>query len=193
MYKNPNDNGEHLLKEVLGGTGPTSEHNRDWCKENKMIRFSVESFGASRNDFIKRFRQNDFKILSWDKKALKAFRFKPTSGIKTEIAILLSRGDSITNKEINNILDKEDVLKSTKIETAFLILDEVSRWRTRKDLSWIVVEHKPIRDTLISLDLEPNFRRIMATYNYSDQIWPRGGGFAFEVVERPDSVITTSR
>lgn len=161
-------------------------HNQeDWLEEYGIIRFSVESFGSSRDQFLECFRRNGFKIAPWTtEKILRSFCFEPTDGVKKEIVIFKTRlfgGNDVDSKEVVKMADNFGRLMSPGIETSFLILEKFSiRKKIDEDLSWIVVGNNPLENTFIGLEIDSNCRQLIAVHDYPDRIWPNNGGFAFE-------------
>ncbi len=174
-----------FLRGELSISGPA----RAWREENGVIYFSVTSDGTSGEDWIKRLEGNGFRVSDWAKSVLRSSAFKPTSGITTEIAVLKSElfqdEDRIT-KKIRAEAEKRK-LGVPNAEVACLIRETFSdKELEAMGLWWIVVMHKPIKDSdgypnLLIVHRDDDGRWLYADYVNPDYRWLRVDGFAFVV------------
>lgn len=163
--------------------------NTKWKEQDGVIYFSVTSDGTTGPEWIERLEKEGFRVGDYAKGLLRSDDFKPTSGVKTEIAVLkgmlFEDNDRITSK----IRAKADQRKLAKpnAEVACLIREMF----TDKDIEamglWgIVAMHEPIKDSggvpvLLFAFRFVGGRWLRACRVGPDYGWLRVSGFAFAV------------
>jgi hypothetical protein len=163
-----------------------------WREQDGVIYFSVTSDGTTGPQWIERLKKNDFRISDWAKNVLRSSDFKPTSGVKTQIAVLkgtlFEDNDRITEKIRAIALNMYHLTDlNVNAEVACLIRQNFSdKDIEAMGLRQIVVMHKPINTVqpyLLSVHSSDGGRWLNAepgALDYSS--WSRTYGFAFFVL-----------
>ena len=159
-----------------------------WREEDGVIYSSVTSDGTTGEDWITRLECDGFYVADGAKKLLRSSDFKPTSGITTEIAILvgdyISDGD-LTTKKIYAEADKRRFEKPNAEVTCLIREIFMDKEIRHMRLNQIVVVHEPINIDLVLFlldvygDTNCSFLGISRANPYTT--WNRCCGFAFAV------------
>lgn len=173
---------KQALQAIIEGKFP-----RPWREENGVIYFSVTSDGTTGPEWIKRLEKKGFKVSDYAKSLLLSPDFKPTSGVKYEVAILkgmlFEDNDRIT-KKIRAEAGKRKFSKPNP-EVACLIREMFTNEEIKTmGLVWIVAMHEPINyfdgdPGLLSAGRNDDGSWLLAFYGKPDGRWFRDGGFAF--------------
>ena len=186
-------NGAALKKALAEALVPqvtaVSEPVRSWREQGRVIYFSVTSDGATGEERIKRLESKGFRIGNYAKSVLRSDGFKPTNGVTTEIAVLKGSFFIDSDRITKNIRAEADRRKLTKpnAEVACLIREKFTDKEIEAmGLWWIVTMHEPIKDSggdsgLLCASRGGDGRWLGAHYDFPDDGWSRGGGFAFAV------------
>jgi len=97
-----------------------------WSEKDGVISFSVTSDGTTGEDWITRLESKGFRVGDYTKQMLRSSSFKPTSGVKTQIAVLkgeLFADSDRTTEKIRAEADKRKLSKSNA-ELACLIREK---------------------------------------------------------------------
>lgn len=177
-----------------------SEPARSWREEDGVIYFSVTSDGTTGKAWIKRLESNGFRVGDYAQSVLLSPDFKPTSGVKTDVAVLrdiLFKDDNRITKKIRAEADKRK-LKKPRAEVACLIREMFSdKVIEAMGLWWVIVMHEPIKDS----DGDPNLldayrngdgRWLDTTNGDPERRWACGDGFAFSVPQAQSSASVTT-
>ncbi|HPY08955.1 MAG: hypothetical protein ACOX0H_01695 [Patescibacteria group bacterium] len=165
-----------------------SEPLRRWREENGVIYFSVNSDGATGEEWITRFESKGFRIGNYTKSVLHSKDFKPTNGIIYEIAVLKGKFFSISNRNTKAICQeaKNRKFSTPNTEVACLIREKFSdKELEAMGLYWIVAMHEPIKDSdgyprLLSAIRDDGGSWLGSSYDNFVYKWDYGG-FAFVV------------
>lgn len=163
-----------------------SESTSLWREENGVIYFSVTSDGTTSEDWIRRLEDKGFYFEHYAEEMLRSTEFKPTTGVRTEVAVLkgmLFEKDDRIMKHVYVEAYKRKLSKPN-IELACLIREKF----TGEDieamgLNWIIVMHEPINDSNQDshlLCMSYNDRLNSHLYRREDT-FGRGDGFALVV------------
>lgn len=176
-------------QKFLQGKLQVSEPTRNWRKQDGVIYLTLISNGMTGEEWIEHLEKLGFRLSDYAKSVLRSPKFKPTKGVKYEIAILkgtlFEDNDRIT-KKIRVEADKRKLI-TPNAEVACLIRENFSDEEIEAmGLTWIVAMHEPINDS----DGDPGLLRanrgdggcwLGACYDSPDRRWRREGGFAFVV------------
>ncbi len=171
----------------LRGETIVAEPQRKWREENGIIYFSVTSDGTTGEEWIKRLPQRGFVVRHHTRSALCSKDFKPTSGVTTEIAILVGsrfKEDDLINRNIRAFA-AERKLEAPNAEVACLIRDKFSDEEIEAMGLWsIVVMHESIKDfedvqVLLSVDRGDGGCSLSACFGKPGDTRSREDGFAF--------------
>lgn len=166
----------------------SSKSTSPWREEGGVIYFSVTSDGTTGDGWIRRLRNNNFRLHSYAKQVLCSPDFKPTSGVTTEVAVLkgvLFEDNDRTTEKVCAEADKRNLLKSN-VELACLIRDKfMDKDIKAMGLSWIVAICEPFSDSddsPVGL-MGPSLGGVGGWFCAGDghplRAWPRDSGFAF--------------
>jgi len=155
-----------------------------WTEKDGVIYFSVVSDGTTGEEWIKRLDIGDNA-----KSILLSKDFKPTKGVKTEVAVLKSLFFEDKDRITKNIRAEADKRKLTKpnAEVACLIHEMFTDGEIKAmGLSYIVTMHDPIKDSVGVLSLLNAGRGAFGRWFYTcrddpNYWWNRDFGFAFVV------------
>ncbi|MEK7102606.1 MAG: hypothetical protein AAB912_03190 [Patescibacteria group bacterium] len=158
-----------------------------WREESGVIYFSVTSDGATGEEWITRLEGKGLRVTEYAKQVLRSEDFRPTSGVKTEIAVLMAMlfidNDRIT-KTIRAEADKRKLTKPSA-EVACLIREKFTDEEIKAmGLVWIVVMHESINDSggdpdILGVRRNVGGRCLRACCGRPDRRWNRDSGFAF--------------
>lgn len=179
--------GHYMALRFLRDELLVSEPTRSWREEDGVIYFSVTSDGKTGEDWINHLEVSGFFIGDYAKQVLLSPSFKPTNGVKTEVAVLkgmlFEYNDRVT-ENIHNVANKHKLGKPEP-ELACLIREKF----TDKDIEamglvWIVAMHEPINDSngnpsLLSAHRHGDGRWVSACNDNSGDKWNHRNGFAF--------------
>jgi len=173
----------------LRGETTIAESTRNWREEDGVIYFSVESDGTTGENWITRLESKGFRVDDYAKQMLRSSDFKPTDGVKTEIAVLKSElfqnNDLITNK-IRAEANKRKLSKPNA-EMACLIREKFGDKEIGVMGCWlIVVMHEPlsgfcVNPSLLGADCGDIGCWLTAYDGLPDGWWGSNSGFAFVV------------
>jgi hypothetical protein len=159
-----------------------------WQKKDGVIYLSVTSDGTTGSEWIDRLRKKGFLIGDYARSVLCSKKFKPTTGVTTEIAILegeLFNDSDRTTKKIN-VEAKRRKLKNIRVEAACLISENFSVEELKAmDISWIVFMHKLINNpdgdpSLLVADHGSRISHLFLGCETPGGKFVRSCGFAFE-------------
>lgn len=183
------------IKDVLNGKAeiklivPLSERDHNWREENGVIYFKVTSDGTTGEQWIARLANKGYRVGDYAKSLLRSPKFKPTSGVTTEIAVL--KGSIFTDeKRITKNIRAEAAkrkLSTPSAEVACLIREMFTDEEIKAmGLSWIVTMHNPIKDsdgdsTLLGTGRNGGDGWLSTYCGSSGGRWDVGYGFAFAV------------
>jgi hypothetical protein len=131
----------------LQGKLEVSEVASEWREEDGVIYFSVTSDGTTGEDWIKRLERKGFRPSDYTKEVLHKSDFKPTNGVKTEIAVIRGCQFEDNNRIIKKIRAEAEkrMLSKPNAEIACLIREKfTNRAIEGMGLIEIVVMHEPI-------------------------------------------------
>ncbi len=160
-----------------------------WREQDDVIYFSVESNGKTGEEWIKRLEDKSFRVADYAKQVLLSQDFKPTSGVKTEIAVLkgvLFEEENRKTMEIRAEADRRK-LKTPNAEVACLIREKFTDKEIEAMGLWyIAVMHEPIGNSVIDMKLLNVLRANGGDWLWTFHIrpfnnWLRDSGFAFAV------------
>jgi hypothetical protein len=166
-----------------------SKPTRSWTEQDGVIRFSVTSDGTTGEEWIKRLEGKDFRVSHYAKQALRSQEFKPTSGVTTEIALLMGMFFSGNARKTEDVRAEACRRKLTKLnaEATCLIREKFTDEELEAmGLWWIIVMHEPIKDSggspsLLCAGRSGNGRWLDACDDHPDDRWFCVRGFAFAV------------
>jgi hypothetical protein len=133
----------------LRGETSVSEPTRSWREENGIIFFSVTSDGTTGEGWIERLESKGVCVGDAGKLALLSPKFKPASGVTTDVAVLKGMLFKSGGRGTKEIIAKasERKLSNPKAEVACLIRDRFTNEAIGKmGLRSIVVMHEPITE-----------------------------------------------
>ena len=178
--------GEKAADAFLCDQGAVSAPTHAWREQDGVIRFSVTSDGTTGEGWITRFESKGSKLTEWVKDVLRSEAFQPTNGITTNIAVLKDELFTDNDRITSMIRSEAHRRKLTKPnpEVACLIREKFTDEEIEEmGLIWIIVMHKPIKDSGRPSLLGPSgcryARRLNAYYGKPDNKCSRGSGFAF--------------
>jgi len=160
---------------------------RSWRKKNGVIYFTVTSDGTTGEEWIKRLEKGGYNVGFYAKQLLNSKDFRPTKGVKYEIAVLkgvLFPDDDRVTKKIRAEADKRK-LTTPNAEVACFIREMFTDKEIKAmGLTWIIVMHEPIKDSrgvlhLLSVDRDDLGQWLRTYYGSPDRQWDRVSGFAF--------------
>jgi len=177
------------IKDVLDGKAEITYPGRTWREQDGVIYFSVTSDGTTGPQWIERLEKKGFHVGDYAKSVLRSPDFKPTNGIKTEIAVFKGEMFSDDNRITKKIRAEADKRKfsAPNAEVACLIRENFSDEEIKAmGLVWVVTMHEPIKDSDGDLALLSASRRDDGSWLSADcgrpgSRWDRGLGFAFVV------------
>lgn len=114
--------------------------------EKGFFYFSVESDGATGEEWITRLLKKGFVLDEYSKRALRSSNFVPSRGVKTEVALMHPTYIEHSERTMGRICSeaKQRMLSSADLELACLIREKLSDGQIRKmDLECVVVMHEP--------------------------------------------------
>ena len=181
--------GHEMALRFLRNELSVSEPTRSWREEDGIIYFSVTSDGTTGEDWIKCLEGNGFRVGDCAKQVLRSPNFTPTSGMKTEVAVLkgmlFEDNDRVTEKiRAEGALRK---LEEPNAEVACLIrLKFTDKEIEAMGLWYIVAMHEPINDSvgvpdLLSACRSGDGRWLFAFFGNPGAGWDCDFGFAFAV------------
>lgn len=190
MEKLGGPNGEEWLdglKKFL--RGELVESVQRWREEDEVIYFSVVSDGTTGDGWIERLKSKGFQISKWARDLLLSPDFKPTSGVKYEVAVLKGKLFTDSNRVTKNIRARADRRNWAKPspEIVCLIREMFSDQEIEAMGLWVIVAmHAPIKDSngdpdLLGASRHGNGRWLGACCDYPGLGWIRDNGFAFIV------------
>lgn len=181
--------GEKGVLDFLRGKLAVSKSTHRWREENGVIYLSVTSDGTTGPHWIKRLKDQGFRLGSSAEKILLSPLFNPTYGITTEIGILrgdLFEGKSVASKNVLAEARKRRFI-SPDAEIACLIREAL----TDEDIEamglvWVVVMHdhelfEGYFGDLLGVGRGADGRWLTAYRDDPANGWIRGGGFAYAV------------
>lgn len=181
--------GHNAAMRFLRGQLTVSEQGHCWREQDGVICFSVTSDGTTGPEWIRRFEEEGFRVDDYAKSMLCSPDFKPTNGIKTEIAVLkgrLFKSDSRTTEKFCAEAGRRHLTKPNA-EVACLIREIfLDKEIEAMGVARIVVMHEPIKDS----DGDSNFLGVRrdgagccldAFHSSADEWWEASSGFAFVV------------
>ncbi len=180
--------GEEAAKSFLRGELTISAPVRLWREEDGAICFPATSNGMTGKEWIKRFESKGIKIGDYAKYLLLSRDFKPSKkGTVHQVAVLKGSLFSDNDRTTANIRQEADKRKLGKLnaEVACLIRDMFTDKEIEAmGLYWIVTMHEPIKDSdgypdLLGTSGYDSGSWLRACYDYPDNGWSRGDGFAF--------------
>ncbi|MCX6764027.1 MAG: hypothetical protein NTZ97_04870, partial [Candidatus Moranbacteria bacterium] len=145
--------------------------------------------GTTGSQWIERLEKKGFRIGNYAKSILRSSDFKPTSGVRNEIAVLkgmLFNDDDRITKKIRAEADRRKLTKPNA-EAACLIREMFTDEELEaRGLWWIVAMHEPINDSDGAPSLLDARRGVAGPWlgawgGRPDGGWARGDGFAFVV------------
>jgi len=160
-----------------------------WREKNGIIYLSVVSDGTTGSGWIKRLEGKKCNLSKWAKDLLRSLDFKPTTGVKYELAILkgkLYEDSERVTKKIRVEAGRRG-LSAPNPEIACLIRGLLSDEEIKAmGLIWIVTMHEPIKDSgedpfLLIASRNGDGRWLDTNYGYPSFKWGRSYGFAFVV------------
>ena len=177
------------IKAVINGQAEIFFPIKKYREENGVIYFKVTSDGTTGQEWIERLEKQGFKLSKYAKDLLLSKEFKSTTGIEYTIAVL--KGNLFTDsnritKKIRSEAAKRK-LSTPNPEIACLIRELFSDEEIKAmGLAWIVIFHKPIKDSdgdlsLLGTDRGDDDSWLDTDYDNSDFSWIDNYGFAFEV------------
>lgn len=181
--------GEEGVNRFLRDEISVSEPIRSWREEDGVIYFSVTSNGTEGEDWIKRLESKGFRVGDYAKQMLRTPSFKPTNGVKTEVAVLkgiLFEGNDGSTSRIQAEADKRKLL-NPNVELACLIREKLMDEEIEAmDLWHIVAMHENINDSggarrLLSASRGGGGNCLNAYNDNPDLGWLCFYGFAFVV------------
>ena len=158
-----------------------------WSEKDGVISFSVTSDGTTGEDWITRLESKGFRVGDYTKQMLRSSSFKPTSGVKTQIAVLkgeLFADSDRTTEKIRAEADKRKLGKPNA-ELACLIREKFTDEDIKEmGLWWIITMHESITDSdgdpdLLGASRYDDGRWLFAYDGRPVYGWGRDGGFAF--------------
>jgi hypothetical protein len=162
-----------------------------WREKGEVIYFSVTSDGTTGEQWIIRLETAGYRVSEHARSLLLSPKFKPTTGITTEIAVLKGKLFTDSERITRKIRLEAQKLNLTKIEIGPEVACLIQIMFSDEDIKdmglwWIVVMHKPIKDggghprllRVIRGSVGPWLRTY---YGQSDIGWDRNGGFAFAI------------
>ena len=184
--------GKGGVDRFLRGEITVSEPTRLWREEDGVIYFRVTSDGTTGEEWARRLEEKSFRVGSGAESLLCSANFKPTSGVTTEVAVLkgILFGD---NGRITRMISAEAARRkftTPKAEVACLIREKFTDAEIESmGLAWIVVMHKPIKDSLggwrlLLANRLGSGRLLGAYFDEPDRWWRLEDGFAFAVSQR---------
>ena len=177
---------KELLQRAVEGR---FDDNQRWHEEGDVIYLSVTSNGMTGPQWIEHLEKLGFHLSAYAKSVLHSPNFKPTNGVKYEVAILkgtlFKDEDRVTKKIRTDAIGRK--LEKPNAELACLIRENFSDEEIEAmGLWWIIVMHEPIEDSdgllrLLGASRDGNGRWLNAYYDNPDFGWSRDIGFAFVV------------
>lgn len=162
---------------------------RKWYAKDGVIYFSVISDGTTGLEWIARLEGRKYNLSEWAKVLLCSSDFKPTTGVKYELAVL--KGELLEDERriTQNIYIEAErrKLSDPNAEVICLIREKFSDEAIKEmGLLWLVAMHKPIEDsdgdrTLFGISRNGIGRRLRTRFGNLDRKWRRDGGFVFAV------------
>lgn len=177
------------IKAILNGQAEIFFPVLKYREENGVIYFKVVSDGTTGEEWITRLENAGFKLSKYAKKLLLSKEFKATTGITYEIAVLkggLFTDSNRITKKIRNEADKRKLVTLSP-EVACLIREMFSDEEIKAmGLNWIVIMHKPIKDSDGVLSLLNANRHVVGSWLTASDVnsgygWHDAYGFAFGV------------
>jgi hypothetical protein len=173
----------------LRGDLMVAEPVRCWREEDGAIYFEVTSNGMTGKQWIEWFEQNGIRLTKWAKDVLLSPDFKPTAGVTYKVAVLKGALFTDSNRITSNIRKEAErrKLEEFPAEVACLIRKAFSDEElAAMGLWWIVVFHKPIKDSdgdpnLLAANRDNDGHWLNANYDRPDDNWNSDNGFAFAV------------
>lgn len=177
----------NVLQKIVEGRPPA----RSFHKEENVITFSVTSDGTKGEDWITILEEKECLLTDCAKRVLRSPDFKPTSGVTTEVAVLMGvlfKRD--TDRTTGNIRTeaKHRNLTEPHPEVACLIRDKFTNNKINDmGLEWIVTMHDPVKDSdgslcVLGTGYIKNDRNGLCAFGDVDfTIWNNAYGFAFAV------------
>lgn len=161
---------------------------RSWSEKDGVIYFTVTSDGTTGEQWIAKLEVGGKRVGNYAKQLLRSEKFKPTSGITYNVAVIKGEVFSDNDRYTSNIRAEAKRRKFTTppAELACLIRQKFPDADIEKmGLLWIVTLHEPIED----FDGHPHLlgaHRLgdyaLSTYwDYPGCRWGRGYGLAFLV------------
>ncbi len=174
----------------LRGELSVSEPARSWREEDGVIYFSVTSDGTTGEDWLRRLKDNGFRVGSGALRVLRSPDFKPTNGVTTKVAVL--NGNTLVEDDFRFICRIRAEANKRKLivpnaEVACLIrLKFRDKEIEAMGLRHIVVVHERINDSegvpaLLCAHRAGAGCWLDASYDGPDGAWCRDIGFAFAV------------
>ena len=184
--------GHDCAIKFLQGKLSVSEPTRNWREQDGVIYLSVTSDGTTGSEWIKRLKKKGFRLSDCAKSVLRSPDFKPTSGVKTDVAVLtgtlFADNDRITWKICAEA--EERTLSKPNAELACLIREQITNEEIEQmGLLSIIVMHEPINDSagvpgLLDANRGSGGRLLDAYDGMPGSRWSRAAGFAFVVSAR---------
>lgn len=164
------------------------KRNRSWSEENGVIYFTVVSDGTTGEDWITKLEVSEKRLSYYGKQLLLSEKFKPTSGVTYNVAILKGEIFSDSDRHSLNIRAeaKRRKFSTPPAELACLIRQKFTDADIEAmGLRWIIAMHEPIEDS-------GGYPGLLGTYRAYDYTldaycdfpgirWYHRGGFAFLV------------
>jgi len=172
---------------VNSGEWVLSKSTRTWNREKDVIRFSLTSDGTTGKDWIPRLEGKGFRVGEYTRHVLLSKDFVVTTGVVTEVAVLICPKLSGTDRNIYNVLDNatRQMLIKPNAELACLMREKFTDNDIKAmGISYIVVMHEPINDvsgdpTFLALNCYGSGNWLAGSESRPGNVWDHHGGFAF--------------
>jgi len=184
-----------LLKRFFGCLLEWLAKKRSWYEKDGIIYFSVTSDGTNGEEWIARLKKNGLGVTDYAKSLLRSEDFKPTKGVKYEIAVLkgtLSTDSDRTTKKIRAEADKRKLI-TPSAEIACLVREMFTDENLKAmGITWLVIMHNPIEDflgdwRLLTANRFGRGRWLDACVGLPNVQWRQNDGFAFVAQVSPQS------
>lgn len=187
--------GEEAGEAFLRGELQVVRIEPKWREEGGIIYFSVISDGTTGEAWIERLEKKGFRPTDYAKQLLRSSRFKPTSGVTTQVAVLkgeLFADNERYTKTIRTAASKRKLSKPNA-EVACLIREKFTDKELEEMGLWVIIAmHDPIKDSdgaprLLAARRDGAGRHLHADCDHPDDGWRRDFGFAFAVSQSPSA------
>lgn len=170
--------GHEMALRFLRGELIVSEPSRRWWERDDVIRFSVTSDGTTGEGWIARLRSEGFAVVGYAEEMLRSKKFRPTSGVITEIAVVNGKLFSDEDRRTGKICieARNRGLIPPHVEVACLIREKFTD-EMMKEVGFreIVTMHEPMPYIFHSNDRG----YLEVGYDSHPEQTVEGSGFAF--------------